>query len=705
MGEREITARSDVYALGCVTYEMLLGEPPFTGPTAQSIVAKVMTERPASLIARRDRVPAAVEDAVLTALEKLPADRFGSAAEFGAAVGGQGGQGGQGGKGGRGRQGRPSDRPLSVLSAPSALSALAIATLATLALWGWLRPAPEAPTSRQEVVLWKRRLPSPLDPGTPLLASQAAIAPDGSSIVYIDSTAQGLMLMKKPRDGVAAPVAGTEGGVSPFFSPDGRWVGYLTLDGRLRKVPIAGGGSVTLAEDAHQEYKLGAWLDDGSIIYTTDASQIARVSSDGGQARTLMPALGANWDIPAMAPLPGSRGVLLTDCGGNCGITSTVYVYDSSTDSARVLVRQAAGAWYSPTGHLLYTSRDGGLYAAPFDLKRLQLTGGAVPVLEGVDPTRFTLSPSGDILYAVDLSALQPSTLVWVDRNGRSEPVDTAWRGQFDYPAISPDGRSLAVSVRGKTTDLWIRRADGTRDKVIADGVANWRPSWTPDGTSIAFISVRSSPTGTGNHASALLARVDGVGGTRPLIPYADDVWEAELSRDGAWLVIRIDNAQSDPNILARRLTGDTTLLPLLTDPSYSVQAALSPDSRWLAYVSNEAGRQFEVYVASFPDMRSKRLVSRGGGTQPRWARSGRELYFRSGEQLMAVAVPPGPTFTPGPARALFSLSGYRVARNRQQYDVAPGDQRFLMIREPAATGGVMHVQHWFPELLARVKR
>jgi Tol biopolymer transport system component len=381
-----------------------------------------------------------------------------------------------------------------------------------------------------------------------------------------------------------------------------------------------------------------------------------------------------------------------------------VYVYEFAADSARILVRQAAGAWYSPTGHLLYTSRDGGLYAAPFDLDRLVMTGGAVPVLEGVDPTRFTLSASGAALYSIDLSTQEPSTLVWVGRDGRSEPVDTAWRGLFDYPAISPDGRSLAVSVRGKTTDLWIRRADGTRQKVIADGVANWRPSWTPDGASLAFISVRSS-TGTGNEASAQLVRVDGAGGTRRLLQNSNDVWEVELSSDGTWLVFRTDDAQSDPNVYSRRLTGDTTVMALLTDPSFTVQVALSPDGRWLAYSSNEAGRQFEIYVASFPDMASKRLVSRGGGTQPRWARSGRELFFRSGGQLMAVAVPPGPTFTPGPPRTLFSLAGYRVARNRQQYDVAPGDHRFVMIREPMATGGTMYVENWFAELLAKVKR
>jgi serine/threonine-protein kinase len=567
------------------------------------------------------------------------------------------------------------------------------------------RAGPSAAVSRQEVVLWKRRLPSPLDPGAPLLASQAAIAPDGSSIVYTDSTAQGLMLMRKPRDAAAAvPMAGTEGGVSPVFSPDGRWVGYLTLDGRLQKVPVDGGGSVTLAEDVLQENKAGAWLDNGTIVYGAIGSRIARVPADGGEASILMPARVIGRRSPAMSPLPGSRGFLFTDCGGNCAISSAIYLYEFATDSARLLVRQAAGAWYSPTGHLLYTSRDGGLYAAPFDLDRLKLTGGAVPVLEGVDPTRFALSASGAILYSIDLSAHQPSTLVWVDRAGRSEPVDTAWRGRFDYPALSPDGRSLAVSVRGTTTDLWIRRADGTRDKVIADGAANWRPSWTPDGASIGFISV---PGGTevSDKALAQVVRLDGVGGSRALLHSFDHVWELEFSRDGIWLVFRTDDQGSDPNVWARRLMGDTALVPLLTDSSYTVQIALSPDGRWLAYASNEAGQQYEVYVASFPDMGSKRLVSRGGGTQPRWARSGRELFFRSAEQLMAVAVPPGPTFTPGPARALFSLAAYRLARNRQEYDVAPGDQRFLMIREPAATGGTMYVENWFRELRAKVKR
>jgi eukaryotic-like serine/threonine-protein kinase len=701
MGEREITAASDVYALGAMTYEMLLGEPPFTGPTAQSIVAKVMTEKPSGLVTRRDRIPPAVEEAVLTALEKLPADRFSTAAEFGAALASPAGR----------ASSTTAARP--VVPARTALgrdprtwvSVAAVGALAVMAVAMGLRPEPSFATSRQEVLLWKHRIQSPLNPGATIIGSQAAIAPDGSNIVYTDSTDGGYMLMRKSRDAAAAvTMAGTGGAVSPFFSPDGRWVGYVTLDGRVRKVPVDGGGSVTVAEDAHQEYKFGTWLDNGSIVYVVSGSLFGRVPSDGGGVDTLMQQNGRTWDIAGMSPLPGSRGFLFTDCGGNCGITSTVYVYEFATDSARLLVRQAAGAWYSPTGHLLYTSRDGGLFAAPFDLDRMQLTGGAVSVLEGVDPTRFTLSVSGSALYSVDRSTEEPSTLVWVGRDGHAEPVDSSWRGRFEYPAISPDGQSVAVSLRGKTTDLWVRRADGTREKVISEGEANWRPSWSSDGSSIAFISVRN-PSGTLNQASARVVRVDGVGGSRTLMEQDNELWEAELSRDGNWLVTRKDELGTNPAVYARRLAGDTTLMPLLTDPSYTVQLALSPDARWLAYVSNEAGRQFEVYVASFPDMASKRLVSRGGGSQPRWSRSGRELFFQSGGRLMAVAVPPGPIFTPGPARALFSLQGYRTARNRQQYDVAPGDQRFVMIREPAATGGTMYVENWFPELLAQVGR
>jgi serine/threonine-protein kinase len=511
--------------------------------------------------------------------------------------------------------------------------------------------------------------------------------------------------MRKLRNAVeATPLAGTEGAISPFFSPDGKWVGYITLDGKVRKVPVVGGGSVTLAENATGDYKVAAWLDNQTIVYTDERQWLTRIPADGGTAgRVAAKKPAAGLAVATMWPLPDSRGLLLTICNGNCAIESNLYGYDLAADSIRLLVPQAAGGWYSPTGHLLYTSRDGGLYAAGFDLGRLVVRSGAVPVIEGVEPTRFTVSASGAVLYSIDPSARASSELVWVTRDGGIVPFDSTWRGRFEYPALSPDGTALAVSVRGKTTDLWIRRADGTRQKVIAEGAANWRASWMPDGRSFAFISI-GNPAENPDDETVYLVRADGSAKPELLLRHTFGVWEAELSRDGQWLVVRSDERDGNANIYARRLGGDTTLVPLRVDPSFTLQVALSPDGRWLAYSSNESGQQYEVYVASFPDMASKRLVSRGGGTEPRWARNGRELYFKSGNQLMAVAVPPGSSFTPGNPRPLFSLAGFRTARNRQQYDVAP-DGRFLMIRESTEAPAIVYVEQWFAELRAKVSR
>jgi hypothetical protein len=328
------------------------------------------------------------------------------------------------------------------------------------------------------------------------------------------------MLWRKMRDAASAvPMPGTEGGVAPFFSPDGRWVGFQTLDRKLRKIPVDGGGAVTLAENGSFNYKVGVWLDDQTIVYGVGLTEVARVSADGGEPVMLpMPGAVSGVNLLSIVALPGSRGFLAALCDGNCSVNSAVYVYEFAADSARLLVPNASGVWYAPTGHLLFTDRERGLFAAPFDLKNMEVTGGAVSVIEGVEPTRFALSASGTAVYVVDRTAEAPSDLVWVSRDGQVEPVDSAWRGWFEYPAISPDGRSVAVSLRGRTTDLWIRREDGTRQKLIAAGDAIWRPSWTPDGESLAFIAV-TTEQGPGQ-ARAFLARADGVGTARQLVTH-----------------------------------------------------------------------------------------------------------------------------------------------------------------------------------------
>ncbi len=702
MGERNLDARTDVYAVGCVLYEMLTGEPPFTGPTAQAIVAKVMTADPEAVSTYRKTVPAHVEDAVTMALAKLPADRFASAADFATALTNASLATTAGTRRGAGS--------VAVRTGVSRQAFLAVAGLATVLLVvagiGWLRPAPAPEVTRQRVMLWSGHLTSPLDPGARLVASQVAIAPDGSSIIFADTVDGTLMLWRKARDAArAVPMPGTEGGIAPFFSPDGRWVAFQTLDRKLRKIPVDGGGAVTLAENGSYNYKGGAWLDDQTIVYGAGLTEVARVSADGGESVMLpMPGGASGVSLLSVTPLPGSRGFLAALCAGNCSVNSAVYVFEFGADSARLLIPNASGVWYAPTGHLLYTERERGLFAAPFDLGTLEVTGGAVSVIEGVEPTRFALSASGTTVYVEDRTAEAPSDLVWVSRDGQVEPVDSTWRGWFEYPSISPDGQSVAVSLRGRTTDLWIRREDGTRQKIIADGDAIWRPSWSPDGRSLAFISV-SSAVGP-DQARAFVARLDDAGTARQLLTHGFGVWEVELSQDGQWVVFRSDEEGGANRLYARRLVGDTTVLPLRMDRlAGSNQVSLSPDGRWLAWAASEASGVGEVYVASFPDMGSVRLVSRGGGTSPRWARSGRELFFESGGMLMSVAVPPGPILAPGAPRPLFSLAGFHVARNRPQYDVAPGDQRFVMIREPGnAAREVVYVEHWLEELKSKVK-
>jgi serine/threonine-protein kinase len=706
MGEREITGRSDVYALGCMLYEMLSGDPPFTGSTAQAVVARVMTERPRRLLPQRHTIPAHVEAAVFTALEKLPADRFATAHEFADALRDPS----------LSASGTQATALLPAAATPARrtgrlLTAALVALLGTVAAAGWLRRAPVPPVSRQQVTLWRHGLGRVLSPGIERYMVQAAIAPDGSSIVFSDSSEAGLQLLPKRRDeDAASPLAGTEGGATPFFSPDGRWVGYLTVDGRLRKVPVGGGGPITIATSINVGYLAATWLDDGSIVFVNEKQQLVRVPADGGaETRLGQRVPSARVSHATLQPLPGSRGFLYSACPGNCGLSSGVYVFDFAADSGHQLVPDAIGAWYSPTGHLLYTDRAGGLFAAPFDATTLRLTSGAVPVLEGVLPNAFALSSSGTVLYSLGSGTPHATTMAWVTRDGRVTPFDSTWQGDFGYPAISPDGRSVAVSVRGETTHLWIHRADGTRQQLTRDGTVNWRPSWTADGRFIAFSSNALAERDGQDSYDILRMPVDGSTPPELVLRHTYGLWEAELSRDGQWLVVRSDEDGNVSRIRGRRLQGDTALVPLVTDAVSSEaaasQPALSPDGRWLAYGTLVQGRR-EIFVTPFPSAATKHVVSHDGGSEPRWSRDGRELFFRGPAALMSATVAPGPVFVAGTPRPLFPLAGFRSARNRQQYDVAPDGQRFLMIREPAdpGTDRVVYVDQWFPELLARTK-
>jgi len=700
MGEREITPRADVYALGCVTYEMLVGEPPFTGPTAQSIVARVMTERPRSLQMQRHTIPTSVEAAVQRALEKLPADRFKSAAEFATALGdptyasrvtvttlAQG----------------PSPSGGRRLAVPVGLGAIVV--LAAAALWGWLRPGPEMPTTWHYIMVGDTlRLP--------LTFPGLALSPDGNTLVIGDDANDGSLWVQRRGQLEPVVIAGTERATNPAFSPDGEWVAFISGDGRLKKVRPLVGGVVALVDSAAGFFGGPAWLDDNSIVYVPPSLyEFRRVSASGGAGTKVADGAGlTGFGMGQPIPLPGSRGLLFVACSSGCA-TQSIYVLNLSTGEKKQLVPNASRAWYLPTGHLLYARRDGTVLAAPFDLDRLEVTGEAVPVLDHVATfggyAELAVSASGRLAY-VHTTASEASqlTVVRVSRAGAVTPIDTSWYGGFNSLALSPDGRRAAIGAGLSAGNLaiWIKQLDRGPFTRLSFGGQDRRPAWSPDGKTVAFIRDTIG-------ASAVYARpVDGSLPDRLLGRLDRMVQELTWSPDGRWLVMRTDDVTPGAgDIVGVRLTGDTTPVPLAFTQFSEFNPSISPDGRWLAYTSNESGAT-EVYVRGFPSSSGGRWqVSTRGGMSPRWSPDSRELFFVDRRNNLVVAQLGRSTdFEVTETRTLFSVTDFFLDNYHQAYEVLPGNAGFMMLRNrERERGGIpprlVVVENWFADLKARI--
>jgi serine/threonine-protein kinase len=370
----------------------------------------------------------------------------------------------------------------------------------------------------------------------------------------------------------------------------------------------------------------------------------------------------------------------------------------------QILMRDATYPRYARSGYLLYVTPDKTLMAVPFDQNAMKITGEPIVVVDGLrlDHTGaadFAVSATGTLVYVASAEEGK-SELVWVTRDGKAQPLDSNWEDDFWHPALSPDGKRLAVAVmgRGGSWQVWTRRFDdGQPTKLSFDGSANHNPTWTRDGESVTYNS------NVGGSSALWTKRADGsAAGVREVREQRGAV-QPVWSPDAKWLVFATEAASRGAgDILGVRPGIDSAPVPLVATEFTQASPAISPDGRWLAYASNETG-QFEIYVVPFPNTKSgKWAVSSAGGTEPLWSHRGSELFYGDGDgNLVTVTVTTSPTFSVGGSASLFSVTPYRAFL---EYAVSPDDRRFLMIR-PVLTDlpdRLTVVDNWFDELKAK---
>ena len=683
---------SDVFAFGCVLYEMLTGRAPFARPTGAESMAAVLRDDPVPLAEQVADLPPAVEAVVAHCLEKRPSDRFQSAKDMGFALRAVAEM--------TGRMtattlpavavgvGRRRQRRWSAVAA-GVLAGLAIGT-ATASIWWYLRipAATPAPLVRASLVL------SPEGPlaanDSPSAGSSVAISQDGRLIAYVvqRSGVRHLAVRALERDEERL-LRGTEGALFPVFSPDAQWVAFFTETG-LKKVSLSGGTPTTVCW-APPVPRGAVWADDGAIYFSPEFSTgLQRVPSTGGQpsevTRVDLGAGESNHLLPEA--LPGARALLFTVWkGGDFGAAS-IWSVSLPSGERRLLLDAAAAPRYLQPGFLVF-ARGGALFAARFDVDRLAVTSEALPVIDGVWSDRLTgtahyaVARNGTLVYASGGNTVEERHLVWVDRQGRAQRLGVD-PGYYANPRLSPDGRHVVLD---SLNDIWTYSLENRTLSRLTFRSVNQFAVWHPDGRHLAF----SSSDGV---AYPKLFWTDIESGGRPeaLTTEGGVQFPASWTPDGralAYAETAAERTEADTgwDIWLLRRSSDPPRSVLIRTPFTEDQPAFSPDGRALAYVSNETG-QLEVYVRTFPDTSRRARVSTDGGTEPVWARGGGELFYRRGRGYFSVPVTVGDSIRLGRPSLLFE-GDYVLASEipgNPSYDVAPDGQRFVMVARASET-------------------
>ena len=704
---KELDGRSDIFSLGAVLYEMLTGQRAFQGKSQLSVASAILEKEPAPISIVKPMTPPALDHAIRRCLAKEPERRWQSASDLAGELQWIAEAGSQAGV------------PAPIVSHRKVRERLtqiagAIMTLTTIAFAiGFMSRAPKETQPM--------RLSAEIGVDASLFTgfgSSAILSPDNTRLVLVATGAdQKRRIYIRSLDQLQAIVlSGTENARDPFFSPDSQWVAFFA-DSKLKKISVQGGAAVTLCDVP--EDRGGSWGENATIVFAPD-SQVAlsRVSSAGGTPQPLT-ALDKQKEITHRWPqvLPRGKAVLFTSsANGDNYDDAEIVVYSMASGQRKMVQRGGSYSRYVPSGHLVYVHAST-MFAVPFDLKRLEVTGQAAPILEGVATAhdtggvQFSISDSGNLVYVAGGSVAENVSIYWMDHEGKFTPLRET-PGVYYNPALSPDGKRLALDISdGKRRDIWMYEWErDTLTRLTFAGESNMSPIWTPDGQRIVYSSLEKGGT-----YNLWWKRADGAGVAQRLTESSNAQFASSWGLDGKVLAFEQSNRGIIYDIFTLPMEGNEKSgwkpgepKPFINSSFSERSPAFSPDGRWLAYRSDESGSN-EVYVRAFPGLGSKWQISTGGGAFPKWSRNGKELFYRTsdGKIMVASYSASADSFQADKPR-LWSPGQFTASPLRPNYDLHPDGKRFAVLKasgtgQPPKVDKVSFIINFFDELRRKV--
>ncbi len=686
---KNLDPRSDLFSFGSVLYEMLTGRAAFQGRSQLSVASAILEKDPEPISTLQPMTPPALDRTVRKCLAKDPEDRWQTARDLLLELKWISGAGSQAGV------------PIPIVAHRKVRERIAWAVASALAVIGIALAigfAQRAPKPAQSI-----NVTSELGADATLItaddAASAILSPDGTRLAFVARAAgadrRQLLYIRSLNQLQATALSGTDDAHDPFFSPDSQWIAFFA-DDKLKKISVQGGAAVTLCGTSLEHG--GSWDDDSTIIFSRGT--LFKVSSTGGTPERRLTTLNHEaGEVSHRYPqiLPGGKAVLFTSNTNNINFEdASIVVYSMETGKYKTVHRGGYYARYLPSGHLVYI-HEGALFAAPFDLKHLEVTGPAVSVIERIKSdyrrgaSQFSFSETGSFAYVASADTTDKVSISWMDAAGEFTPLRET-PGEYDNPALSPDGKRLAMEISdGQRPNIWVYDLERTTLARLTTTNGRSRfPVWTPDGQRIAYHSIEDDGTD-----GIYWKRADGAGDAQRLTESSKNQQTIPQSwhRDGKTLAFSQRNAQNNHGLHIWTVSVEGSEKtgwkagqpkPFLSDTFQTVDPAFSPDGRWIAYTSGEAGKRNEIYVRPFPGPGGKWPISTDGGSNPVWSRNGKELFYStlSRDQIMvANYTASGGTFRPEKPR-LWSPGQFATQGGDRTYDLAHDGKRFVVLKK-----------------------